>query len=158
MPLGSTAAAVDPVSWPSGLDPFVEEIVPVPVLDLADSSLAYPDLALAWKASYGVVVAVVAAVAAAAVVAGAFAAVAVLKAGFASVVAVAAVVVAAAVVAAVVAVVVVVVADYASNLASALMTVVLEGRKPAKRPHPLALRLSIPPALAGLPSLFAGLD
>ena len=73
VPLGSTAATVDPVSWPSGLDPFVEEIVPVP--DLADSSLAYPGLALAWKASYGVVVVVAAAVVVVvAAAAGAFAA------------------------------------------------------------------------------------
>ena len=74
VPLGSTAATVDPVSWPSGLDPFVEEIVPVP--DLADSSLAYPGLALAWKASYGVVVVAAAAAAVVVVVAaaGAFAA------------------------------------------------------------------------------------
>ena len=157
--LGSTAAAVDPVSLPSGLVPFVARIVPV--LDSADSSLPYPDLAWAWRASYGVVAAVVAvAVAAAVVVVGAFAVAAALKAGFASAVAVAvaaaAVVVAVAVV--VVAAVVAAVADYASSLASVSMTEVLAGRMPAGKPHPLALRLLIHPVPVELPSLFASLS
>ena len=155
--LGSTAAAVDPVSLPSGLVPFVARIVPV--LDSADSSLPYPDLAWAWRASYGVVAAVVAvAVAAAVVVVGAFAVAAALKAGFASAVAVAAAAVVVAVAVVVVAAVVAAVADYASSLASVSMTEVLAGRMPAGKPHPLALRLLIHPVPVELPSLFASLS